>query len=283
MMLTYCSCTTLPLHKTKNGDELKELMKCVLCGENRSLQNSHIISSAAHKLTKIRGKNVVMGGRKGEYRRINQKDYAEDMLCFDCEQEMSVIETNAISACNLAWSFRDRRHYKIPAASIQPLIAFAYLVFWRASKSKCVDSYKVEDELENRLRSAFKNGDFPDSQNLSVSVSFLKILDFEHVKNILLAPLTATIPGSSTAHYFIAFGFVFRMFAPGGTFEVQKGEFLDIKNKQGYIYQLSQWEKDLFDSMLTESAVLAIMDGATSSSGVDRRPAVQYSDSSSNR
>jgi hypothetical protein len=238
---------------------------CPLCEKYKELQKSHIIPSSAHTITKVAGKNVLMGVRKGEFKAKNQKDYAEDLLCFDCEQILSVIEGDAIKACKAAWPSRTRRRYKIPAHSIRPLVAFVYSVFWRASKAKCVDTYNIDNDLEKRLTDAFWNCNFPDSQELSVSISFLKILNIDQSQNLLLAPMYALIPGSATAHYFSAFGLLFRMFSPGGIFEIESGEFLDVKEERGYIFQLPEWEKELFDSTLARSAVLAIQEGATPS------------------
>jgi hypothetical protein len=206
-----------------------------------------------------------MGVRKGQFKAKNQKDYAEDLLCFECEQILSVMEGDAIKACKAAWPNKTRRRYKIPAHSIRALVASTYSVFWRASKAKCVETYNISNDLEKRLKDAFWNFNFPDSQDLSVSISFLKTLNMHQSQNLLLAPMYALIPGSATAHYFSAFGLIFRMFSPGGTFEVESGEFLNVKEEHGYIFQLPEWEKELFDSTLARSAVLAIQEGATPS------------------
>jgi len=206
-----------------------------------------------------------MGIRKGAFNGKNQKDYSEELLCYDCEQRLSVIEGEAIKACHTAYSQKNRRRYKIPTESIRALVAFVFIVFWRASKSKCIDTYHVSADLESKLRDAFFNSVFPDSHTLSVSISFLKVFDIEQSQGLILAPMYAKIPGSATAHYFSAFGLVFRMFTPGGDFEVDEGEFLNVEKEYGFIFKLRDWENELLDSMLAQSAVQAIIEGASSS------------------
>ena len=91
---------------------------CRLCGKTAELQNSHIFPAAAHAHTKSGGKNVLLGNRKRIFRLKNQTDFAEHLLCFACEQLLSVFEGRAIQACHAAWKHRSNSRYQIPTASV---------------------------------------------------------------------------------------------------------------------------------------------------------------------
>ena len=76
---------------------------CRFCGKNAVLQNSHILPASAHRNTKQNGRNVLLASGNGIFKRNNQTDFTDLLLCFTCEQEFSKFEGVAIEACRVAW------------------------------------------------------------------------------------------------------------------------------------------------------------------------------------
>lgn len=235
---------------------------CRLCSKHAELQKSHILPAAAHRHTKNKGRNVLIGNRKRIFRLENQTDFAEYMLCFECEQLLSKFEGGAISTCREAWFRRNDPYYRIPSESVQDLIAFAYSVFWRCSVASTIEGYRLAEPFERELSSAFYLGQFPEAPRLAISISFLKVLDIEMTGKLIMTPLVATILASTEAHYFSVFGLLFRMSVPSALYELEVDEFLRYREKSGCIYPPQLWEEQVLNGELTRSAVLAKAEGA---------------------
>lgn len=135
---------------------------CALCRLQKKLQQSHLLPAAAHRVTKDNGKNVLAMNRKGWVNRTNQSDFKEYLLCYDCEQDLSIYEGDAIKACRKAWEFKSSKPYRLPQDSVEALVRCAYSIFWRVSVSKTIEDYVLPSEVEEELRSAFYQRKYPE-------------------------------------------------------------------------------------------------------------------------
>lgn len=234
---------------------------CRLCGRNEKLQRSHLLPAAAHRNTKQGTANVLIGTRAKVFKRVNQKDFVERLLCFDCEQFLSIDEKTAIDVCRVAWERRKEPFYEIPANAVEPLVAFAYSVFWRVSVATTM-AYSLNASLEQALCEAFLFRRFPDPPYLPISMSFLRVLDIPITHRTLMTPWACHVVSDMTVHYFSMFGIVFRMHVPNAMHEINEREFLRANVRSGRIYHLQQWEQEVVNATLTHSAVLAKMEGA---------------------
>lgn len=233
---------------------------CRLCGVVATLRKSHIIPAAAHVHTKIGGLNVLIGNRKNTFRRQNQTDFKEPMLCSECETMLSVFEERAISVCREAFRHRSDASFLLSPDAVEPLVAFAYSVFWRSSIALSMEGYRLNAEWEDELRDAFYKGIYPPPPRLAISMSFLKVLDIPMTGRIIMTPLVARLAGQVEVHYFSIFGIVFRMHVPNSFYELEQNEFLRVEERSGCIYPLQHWEERLIDGELTHAAVLAKME-----------------------
>lgn len=96
---------------------------CRLCENAAKLERSHILPAAAHRVTKDNGRNVISYLRRGLFNSQNQKDFAEPLLCFACEQRLSIFEGAAIIACKAASTHRHDLTFKFMII----LFSFLYL------------------------------------------------------------------------------------------------------------------------------------------------------------
>lgn len=229
---------------------------CRLCEETGELRNSHILPRAAHLRTKAGSINVLIKSRE-KICLNNQSDFKEYLLCDNCEQSLSQVEKAAMDACKEAWLSRTEPYYQVPPASVQALVRFAYSVFWRSSVAKCVERYTLGGELESELRDAFHNRIIPDLPRLSLSLSFLKILDMPMTDRVLFTPMIARLAGQSQVHYFSILGLIFRLNVPDTVVELADEYFLRFHDSSGRIYPLQLWEQQMLDAELTFATVIA--------------------------
>lgn len=225
---------------------------CPLCNQKAELQLSHILPASAHRITKTSGRNVLTSFYKNVVDEKNQTDFKEKLLCFSCEQALSVIEGLAIQACRSAWPHRNEPFYEIPGRVIQSLVAFAYSVFWRCSISKRLAAYNLSSDLERELKKAFWDKQFPSPPHLSVSVSFL-MSRYPLTERTLFTPWVSELSVGVKVHYFSVFGLVFRLHVPNALYEVEANEFLRVENNTGRIYPLLQWEKETIDGAISHA------------------------------
>jgi len=230
---------------------------CRLCGRSAFLQNSHILPAAAHRITKRAGRNVLLASGHGIFKRDNQTDFTERLLCFECEQNFSKFEGLAITACRAAWGGRLAANRAVLSADVRPLVIFAYSVFWRASISSKISLYKLPNEVEGRLKEALLIGKFPSPPELAISLSFLKVLDLPLTDRCLMAPWKDKLAAGLEVHYFSVFGIVFRMNYPSAFQEIERDEFFRFDTQMGRIYPLQQWEQEMIDERFTNEAVYA--------------------------
>jgi hypothetical protein len=224
---------------------------CRLCDQAAELERSHILPAAAHRVTKDNGRNVISYLRRGLFNDHNQKDFAEPLLCFACEQLLSVFEGQAIAACKIAWKSRHNSTYCIPSESVRSLAEFAYSIFWRASVSKTLDDYSLGETIEERLKAAFVVGDFPDPPALVLSMSFLEVTGVTITDRILMTPWIENFAVEIKITYFTVFGIVFRLHFPVSMGELEENEFLRACSGVGNIYRLRAWERESIDSMFS--------------------------------
>ena len=236
---------------------LEVIDRCRLCGREAVLQNSHILPAAAHRNTKKDGRNVLLASGQGVFKRNNQSDFTESLLCFDCEQDFSKFEGLAINACRLAWKSRLASNRPVLSAEIRPLVVFAYSVFWRASISSRISLYKLPDETEECLKNALLTEKFPSPPELPISLSFLKVLDLPLTERTLVAPWRERLIAGLEVHYFSVFGIVFRMNYPYALQEIERYEFFRFDTQVGKIYPLQSWEEEMIDKRFTYEAVHA--------------------------
>jgi hypothetical protein len=228
---------------------------CPLCNQTGELQLSHILPASAHRITKTAGRNVLTSFYKNVVDEKNQSDFKEKLLCFSCEQALSVIEGFAIQACRGAWPHRKRPFYEIPEQAVHSLVAFAYSVFWRSSISKRFAAYNLGPDIERELKEAFWNKQFPSPPYLSVSMSFL-MSKYPLTERALFTPWVSELPAGIQVHYFSIFGLVFRLHIPNALYEVEANEILRAENGTGRIYHLLQWEKENIDSAITNALAM---------------------------
>lgn len=230
---------------------------CRLCGQNAVLQNSHILPASAHRNTKQNGRNVLLASGNGIFKRNNQTDFTDLLLCFPCEQEFSKFERVAIEACRVAWRERGAATYVVPAGAVAALIAFAYSVFWRASISSRLGLYKLPSTVEERLRLALSAGNLPLPPELAISVSFLKVLDLPLTDRTQMAPWKDRLTAGLEVHYFSVFGIIFRMNFPYALHEIETDEFFRSDILTGRIFPLKKWEEEMIDNRFTYEAIHA--------------------------
>jgi hypothetical protein len=228
---------------------------CRLCDQEAELENSHILPAAAHRVTKDNGRNVMAYVRGGMFNNRNQSDFAEPLLCYACEQKLSLFEGRAIKACREAWKHRDECAYCLPREVVRPLVEFGYSVFWRASVAKALDDYSLGQAIEDRLKAAFVVGEFPDPPALALSMSFLRVTGVTITNRILMTPWIERFTAGVRVSYFTVFGIVFRLHFPASIYELESGEFLRAHSQSGSIYPLKTWERKSIDDMFTAAAV----------------------------
>lgn len=238
-----------------------KITSCRLCGKDEKLQRSHLLPRAAHLNTKQGTSNVLIGTSANVFRRVNQKDFVERLLCFKCEQSLSTDEKIAMDLCRVARGHRHKPFYEIPTDAVTPLIAFAYSVFWRFSVATSM-AYNLDASLEQELSTAFVSRRFPDPSYLPISMSFLRVLDIPETYKTLMSPWACHMVSDVTVHFFSMLGIVFRMHVPNAMYELNESEFLRAGVGSGRIYHVQQWEQELIDATITHSAVRAKMEGA---------------------
>lgn len=229
---------------------------CRLCQNHSELQNSHLLPSAAHKATKDNGRNVLAINRKGWANTKNQKDFTEYLLCFDCEQRLSIFEGVAIKSCRTAFNVLDGHphlNYKLPENSIEYLLKFAYSVFWRASVASLFEDYSLGSDIEQELKDGFYDGCFPKQLHLPISMSFLQMRGVSQSNRILHTPWIQQYSAGLKISYFSMFGIIFRLHFPDALYEINESEFLRADEKSGIVYPLYLWEEDGINEMFAAS------------------------------
>lgn len=224
---------------------------CRLCNQLAELKRSHILPAAAHRVTKDNGRNVISYLRRQVFNSQNQTDFAEPLLCFACEQNLSIFEGDAIGACRIASTHRRDLTYSIPTIKVRALAEFAYSVFWRASVSKMLDDYSLGEAIEERLKAAFVTGDFPDPPALALSISFLEVTGVTITDRILMTPWIENLAAGMRVTYFTVFGIVFRLHFPASLHELEEDEFLHVRTGTGKMYGLRSWEREGIDKMFS--------------------------------
>lgn len=144
--------------------------KCAMCYGEYDLMCSHIIPNSMHKDTKINGKNIKTLTGSDEFNEKNQTDLKEYLLCFECEQILSKVEKNALSA--LAKVSLDETYY-IESTHSEVVQRFVRSVFWRASVSSICKKYKLDTNSENTLRNYLHTSSTLSKDSFAIHISLI--------------------------------------------------------------------------------------------------------------
>jgi len=198
---------------------------CALCRNHAILKDSHIIPAAAHKITKVNGKNVKSAPFSDQLDLKNQRDLKEFLLCENCETKFSVFENLAQKSLVKIWQLQPCDAALVEAESVNDLASLIHSVFWRASASKTI-SYKLPPDLEETLRRHLLTGTpllFP---RLPTRITNVPMFNDIGSNAMVVSPAGRERRDGIVVSYFSIYGVLLCMHSPTAMFAENKSDFL---------------------------------------------------------